>query len=491
MFYVTLIFLFVSFLFTYRSKTYEATLYLYGAIVGWILSLIVFMLYMSKFNYYYNYAHNFFDFHKDVWNRLVLVNFDTDLLIRLFNGGILLFRYALLCYTISLTLRPRSKRVYRRAVILLAFVSMMQWLYYDPLTNRSLFDLDSDWHMFTSNLHIVFKGINYFYLLLAVYLLLHHYFTHPKIKILQHYNLYRMLCFIPIIVIHLLIFSWAPKILVKPTLIDQHYEYMIPDIGFVILFFDKVPYIVYVSFFLIVFAIYKYNSLESRYKKQNTQINRNIDTAVLGIRAFAHSMKNHTLAIRFEAEHLLEKYHKDPETQYSLQLILDSCTQSFQTIEAAAQKLKKIRLQLQKCKLNAPVYAAVSRFSHIQDRILVRIHVDRDPPCVYMDEGQMTEVIHNLVENAIDSIPDKGTIDIRVEQSGGWGVITVSDSGSGMEEEMLGNIFTPFFSTKPSLSNWGVGLSFCHMIVNAHDGKITVDSNRAQGTVFKVLLPII
>jgi signal transduction histidine kinase len=57
--------------------------------------------------------------------------------------------------------------------------------------------------------------------------------------------------------------------------------------------------------------------------------------------------------------------------------------------------------------------------------------------------------------------------------------------------EHLDSIFSPFFTTKSSLTNWGIGLSYCHKIVAAHDGDITAESEPQKGTLFKIVLPTI
>lgn len=60
-----------------------------------------------------------------------------------------------------------------------------------------------------------------------------------------------------------------------------------------------------------------------------------------------------------------------------------------------------------------------------------------------------------------------------------------------IEDENIGKIFTPFFSTKSSITNWGIGLAFCYRVIEVHDGKLTVESQVGEGTTFSIALPII
>ncbi|MOA12919.1 Sensor protein ZraS [compost metagenome] len=109
-----------------------------------------------------------------------------------------------------------------------------------------------------------------------------------------------------------------------------------------------------------------------------------------------------------------------------------------------------------------------------------------------MDEKQMTEVCLNIIKNAIEAMHmqhDK-KITITIEDQDKWGCITIADNGPGIPQEYINDIFSPFFSTKSSANNWGVGLSYCHKMVSKHQGKIEVISHLKAGTTFKILLPI-
>ena len=112
---------------------------------------------------------------------------------------------------------------------------------------------------------------------------------------------------------------------------------------------------------------------------------------------------------------------------------------------------------------------------------------------VEADEGQLSQVFHNLTINAVQAMPVGGTLTIRTrnlrppEREGRWIEITVSDTGIGIAEGDLRKIFDPYFSTKPEGS--GLGLATCHSIVTQHGGTITVSSTVGEGSTFTVTLP--
>jgi len=121
---------------------------------------------------------------------------------------------------------------------------------------------------------------------------------------------------------------------------------------------------------------------------------------------------------------------------------------------------------------------------------------------VEIDEGQITQVIHNLVMNAREAMPEGGTVRVSAEnvaisdgdpplEAGEYLMISITDQGIGISEEDLQKIFDPYYTTKVtgSRKGSGLGLSICHSIIKKHKGLITVSSRRGTGTTFHVYLP--
>lgn len=105
----------------------------------------------------------------------------------------------------------------------------------------------------------------------------------------------------------------------------------------------------------------------------------------------------------------------------------------------------------------------------------------------FIDEAQIKQVLVNLIQNAIDAVPPQGTIQVSAEEHGGQIAIRIIDNGSGMEEELVQQILTPFFSTKDN--GLGLGLPISYRIIENHNGKIDINSKPGVGTTFSILLP--
>jgi PAS domain S-box-containing protein len=111
-------------------------------------------------------------------------------------------------------------------------------------------------------------------------------------------------------------------------------------------------------------------------------------------------------------------------------------------------------------------------------------------PEIIADSAQMTQVLVNIVVNAIQAMPGGGKLTIRTNASDRFVSLTVEDTGVGMSEKAVKQIFLPFFTTKDVGQGTGLGLPVVHGIITSHGGSINVDSKVGQGTKFEIHLPI-
>lgn len=103
---------------------------------------------------------------------------------------------------------------------------------------------------------------------------------------------------------------------------------------------------------------------------------------------------------------------------------------------------------------------------------------------------QLAQVFMNLMVNASHAIEKDGLIQLKTYRDGDTVIVTVSDNGSGIEEDNLKKIFDPFFTTKAAGKGTGLGMSIAREIVEKHNGKISAESTLGKGTTFTVSLPV-
>ncbi len=104
--------------------------------------------------------------------------------------------------------------------------------------------------------------------------------------------------------------------------------------------------------------------------------------------------------------------------------------------------------------------------------------------------SQLNQVFMNLLVNAAQAIPERGEITVRTRRVDDRVCIEISDTGTGIPQELMNRIFDPFFTTKPVGTGTGLGLSIAHGIIRKHKGRIDVRSEPGKGTSFQVYLPI-
>jgi len=103
----------------------------------------------------------------------------------------------------------------------------------------------------------------------------------------------------------------------------------------------------------------------------------------------------------------------------------------------------------------------------------------------------LQQVFMNLILNAVNAMPEGGFLRVSVERSGAEAQVRVADTGHGIPAGEMGNIFDPFYTTRPVGQGTGLGLSICYSIVKQHSGAIEVESVEGRGSVFTVRLPLL
>lgn len=133
------------------------------------------------------------------------------------------------------------------------------------------------------------------------------------------------------------------------------------------------------------------------------------------------------------------------------------------------------------------VQDAINLYTGLPDNITIQRELADDLPQVMVDKDQIRQVLHNLIGNAVDAMPEGGRITVAARlESDDIVVIEVSDNGCGMSEEVRQKIFTPYFTTKEK--GTGLGMAITAQIIEEHGGEIFVDSKEGVGTKVTISL---
>ncbi len=120
-------------------------------------------------------------------------------------------------------------------------------------------------------------------------------------------------------------------------------------------------------------------------------------------------------------------------------------------------------------------------------QVSLRVDCDGDGPQAPLDAGRLEQVILNLLRNAVEALPDGGTVRVSTRACDGGAELVVSDDGPGMPEEVVARAFEAFYTTKSK--GTGLGLAVCRQIVLAHGGEMQLETAPGEGTTFTIYLP--
>jgi PAS domain S-box-containing protein len=220
----------------------------------------------------------------------------------------------------------------------------------------------------------------------------------------------------------------------------------------------------------------------------------------------AHDFNNVLTIIQGHASLYMMEPGTDPE-------VADSFSHIATAAERAARLTRQLlafsRKQVMKPK-RLELNDLVRQISTVLPRLIgehIRLVTDlaTDVPAVYADDCNMEQIILNLSVNARDAMPTGGTITIHTDEvvvneehlrqvpeatAGTYVRLSVSDTGTGMDEKTRSHIFEPFFTTKDIGKGTGMGLATVYGIVKQHDGWIEVESEAGKGSTFRIYLPV-
>ena len=140
----------------------------------------------------------------------------------------------------------------------------------------------------------------------------------------------------------------------------------------------------------------------------------------------------------------------------------------------------------------------------VREDIELEIHIKAKAACIEADASRLGQVLLNLAVNAQDAMPNGGRLSLEISdvvldeghsggttetKTGSYVVLSVTDTGQGMDEDTVSKVFDPFYSTKERGKGTGLGLATVHGIVQQHNGWIEVRSAPGEGTTFKLYFP--
>jgi nitrogen fixation/metabolism regulation signal transduction histidine kinase len=210
-------------------------------------------------------------------------------------------------------------------------------------------------------------------------------------------------------------------------------------------------------------------------------------------RRLAHELKNPLFPLQITVENMQRARERYPEQfdevfREGAATLLAELANLKQIVGRFSDFAKMPAPEMEPVSINQLVGETLKLFEAQLARARVRANAELDPRLrpVQADPDQMTRVLRNLILNAIDAMPEGGTITLRTRAIDGGLRLEVSDTGQGLTPEECSRLFTPYYTTKTH--GTGLGLAIVQSVVSDHQGRIAVESAPGKGTTFRIEL---
>jgi signal transduction histidine kinase len=212
------------------------------------------------------------------------------------------------------------------------------------------------------------------------------------------------------------------------------------------------------------------------------------------IAAIAHDLRNPLNAMSMAAAMLLGR--GDQKIQSVCEIILRQVKNLDRLVgdllDTTRIESGQLEIELAVHDVGALIRDAVALHRNDTELHTFRLEVPTEPLLCVCDPGRISQVMNNLISNALKYSPSGGTVGVRAWSEDEKVQISVVDQGIGIAPEDLGNIFKPFHrtqETRNTIPGIGLGLSASRRIIEAHGGELKVQSERGSGSTFSILIP--
>jgi signal transduction histidine kinase len=219
----------------------------------------------------------------------------------------------------------------------------------------------------------------------------------------------------------------------------------------------------------------------------------------------AHNLKNQVAGIKTIAKYQLKS--SDPKDAEKVERIIQAADQALIEVKSFMQPLTEweptnidinevLQDMIRRTRMS---FEARREFTHLRAPIEIECHLSNQPLFVSAGKAQLEYIFHNIIDNAIRAIDERGkpsgmivvkTFAERIHEAE-WVVVTIEDSGIGIHQENIDRIFEPMFTTRPEGAVGGYGLFWVRLNVERLGGRVTASNRSGTGAIFLVRLPSI
>lgn len=482
-----LVFTFFVLFYKYRYKS--------GNVVWFVLLPIGFCLAflgLVLFTEYVSFA-NFRDnplFREDldfIWKLNYYLDLSIFGMYRLMNIGISLYVIGAVCYPLSL--HPEKK--WFRIGCIFSLLFMLFLIFDDPALLQDMFRPDSVYsgvQTIIVSINVYNNILNWIIKVLLLFSILSFYWIVRQIPppLRKRYRLI-FIGLIPIHALVFLLFFWFPNHTIHVWRFSTLKFVNLPSNN---LLYSIIVVISIVSLFIMGYAVIAYNIFEIHTKRKRVDFLLKMSTAGSGIRVFSHAIKNQFIALKLLAEQVKRDVTQPPmegedgPKDRTIRMI-DICERSIEKLGTLPAIPNQRDMNKNVIEIHSVIRSILEEYPSVEFIGSERTYR------VYADEYFFREAIKNIVMNSFEAVKNnkEKRIAISISKSFNYICIRIEDNGIGIPRNEIKHIFEPFHSTKPSITNWGLGLTFTHQVIESMGGLVDVKSKQDKYTKFEIFLP--
>ena len=204
----------------------------------------------------------------------------------------------------------------------------------------------------------------------------------------------------------------------------------------------------------------------------------------------AHELRNPLSSIKGAAQYLRKEYDDHGSVREFLDIIIDEVNVLNKVTTEFLDFARPIKLNLRETDINDVIFRTLQfmQLDITKQNVVVEQSLAYDIPRTMADDKQLEQVFRNMILNSLQAMPDGGKLAVSTRAFRDGVRVVIADSGVGIPEDALDQVFVPFFTTRTK--GTGLGLSVVQKIIDNHGGKVSVRSAVGEGTTFEIFLPV-
>ena len=463
-----------------------------------LTSLCFFILYFCKSSFNLSIFLRYFLVPRGMAARLYSLKISREAIINCLNISSILFTASNLVFAASFMKQEERKKLRRLCPAAAAFF-LLEYIICSPEIYIRAYSFLYPVYMTVSGVERLWNGmgtatavVNLLLLFLCLGSILVSLLRVPHIKVYRISLIIILISYFMLILCYLMFMGRLPMQMIKYSKAMDVVTYKMLFMNSYIPLYRALPYLILLFIILMLAWSYRLNALRTRMENYSLEVSQSINAVNMSTRVFCHFMKNELLNLQAEVENLDVR----EENSGDKELLVEHCEALYGRLDDIHRHIKDNTMNFRRLRLGELVRQTVeeTKSSRPETDIDWSVSIPGEDPEVFADGEFISQALINLLNNACDALRQvegrTKKIQVMLLADSRWGIIDVKDNGCGIPEEDLVNIFTPFFTSKPMTKSWGMGLSLTHKIITDSGGKIDVESEVGQGTVFHVYLPV-